>query len=489
MRLTTKTLATYHHDPVRLISEQLILDDGQPFGRSMADFQRAFFEAVFAVGKSGRPVYRLIYDERRRGESKSSDSAAAAVADLLVGPAGHRSYAVAADQDQAELILDSIRGFQARSPLLAELEIQRSTVINHATGSRLRVMSSDDRTAYGIRPRKVWFDELSLQPDNRLWLSMWTAIGKNPVSQLVAVSMAGWDMTSIGWTVRELARTTVGYYFATRADSELAPWLSADDMEEQRRTLHPADFARFWECRWVEPAGSWITKAMYDACEIGQESTSAEVGQVSVGFVDVGLVHDATAVAVAHRDAGHVVLDTLRTLRGTRSEPVELQVLEDLIADLTTRYAVRHWVFESPQAVASVQRLQTRLGGVHIEVRWPTAQSQAQLFGTLYALFNERRLVLYPHDQLRREALNLVTRVVGGRLKVVDSTSIHQDHVIAVGGAAELLMSSAATAMSPRAVQSWRSFLEELRAPGGERSRFGDVVRVPGVAGYGWRAS
>ncbi len=481
MKLTATQLKAYHRDPVRLIAEQLVLEDGQRFGDVMAPFQRQFFEAVFANHKDGRPVHRLVYDERRRGESKTADCAAAALADLLVGPAGHRSYAVAGDQDQAELILDSVRTFKDRSPMLEDVTIQKSTVINRATDSRLRVMSSDDRTAYGIRPRKTWFDELSLQPDSRLWTSMWSSVGKNPKSQLIAVSMAGWDMTSIGWTVREMARTTEGYYFATRAGSELAPWLSAADMAEQERTLHPADFARFWECRWVEPAGSWISAAMYDACVTGQEARHAATGQISVGFIDVGLVHDPTAIAVGHREVGLIVIDTVRTLQGSRSEPVELEVLEDLVAELTQKFSVRTWRLEAPQAVASQQRLQRRLCGVHVEVRYPTAQTQANLFGTLYSLFNEKRLVLFPHDQLRREALNLVTRVQGGRLKVVDSTSIHQDHVIAVGGVAELLQSQ--PLMQAGEVDRFKTLMQDMRPPG-SKSPFADTVGVPGMVRY-----
>jgi hypothetical protein len=343
-------------------------------------------------------------------------------------------------------------------------------------------MSSDSPTSYGIRPRRVFFDELSLQPDERLWTSTWTAIGKNPRSQMVAVSMAGWDFGSLGWRIRELAAKTAGYYFATREGSELAPWLSADDMAEQERTLHPADYARFWECRWVEPAGSWISAAMYDACETGRESQRAEVGQVSAGFVDVGLVHDATAICVAHRDGERVVVDTIKTIQGSRSEPVELEALEDLVAELTQRFNLSHWMFEAPQAVASVQRLQRRLGGVRIEVRYPTQQTQAELFGGLYALFNERRLVLFPHDQLRRETLNLTTRIVGGRLKIVDSSSIHQDHVIALGGVCDLLR--AQPLMQSGQVERFRNLLNELRTPG-SRSGFADLTRIPDVGNYG----
>jgi hypothetical protein len=63
----------------------------------------------------------------------------------------------------------------------------------------------------------------------------------------------------------------------------------------------------------------------------------------------------------------------------------------------------------------------------------------ARLFGGLYQLFANRRLVIFPHEQLRREALALVVKTVGGRLKVVESSSVHQDHVVALGGAADLI--------------------------------------------------
>jgi hypothetical protein len=89
-----------------------------------------------------------------------------------------------------------------------------------------------------------------------------------------------------------------------------------------------------------------------------------------------------------------------------------------------------------------VQRLQQRLGSHRVISRYPTVETQAKLFGNLYQLFTNHRLIVFPHDQLRREALNLVTRVVGGRLKVVDSSAIHQDHVIALGIAAGQALSA-----------------------------------------------
>src|SRR6266852_5424439 len=141
--LGRELLDAYLADPARLILEQLVLPTGRPYAATVQRWQRDLFEAIFAAKRDGRPRHRLVYDERRRGESKTEDCAAAALADLLTGPPRHHSYAVAGDQEQALLILDSIIGFKSRSPLLADVVVQKSTVINPETGSDLRVISSD----------------------------------------------------------------------------------------------------------------------------------------------------------------------------------------------------------------------------------------------------------------------------------------------------------------------------------------------------------
>jgi hypothetical protein len=451
-------------DPLALVMG-LKLPTGQTYGEGAAGFQRQFFAACFETKSAkskvlGReitvPRYRLVYSERRRGESKTQDLAAVALVDLLVGPARHRSYCVAADTDQASLILDSCADLIAANAALAELEVQRHVVINRASGAELRVLSSDDRTAYGVRPRRVYFDELSLQSDERLWTALWTAIGKSPASQMITASMAGWSTDSLAWRIRELTARDTAYWFQTRQGTQLAPWLSLKDWHEQRKTLHPSDFARFWECEWREPLGAWITSEVYNACETGTERTDSI--SPSVGFVDIGLIHDATAICVTRAEGDKIVMLTMRTLRGTKTEPVQLEVVENLVADLTQAYKVRHWIFEAPQAVASVQRLQSRLPMAKVDARYPTSVTQADLFGTLYRLFAERKLILFPHAQLRRETLNLVTKVAGGRMKIVDSATIHNDHVIALGGACTMLMGKRAE------VQGWIDYGNRLAA-------------------------
>jgi len=479
MNLTSAQLDRYSEHPPALIADHLILANGETYGEAMQPFQHALFEAVYALRPDGTPLHRLVYDERRRGESKTEDIAAAALGDLLTGPELHHSYCVAGDEDQARLIVDSITGFKVRSSILQDIEIGRLVVRNTATGSELRILSSDAPTAYGIRPRRVFFDELSLQRDERLWTAMWSAIGKDEMAQMVTVTMSGWDFTGLAWRIRELARETPEYFFASREGTEPAPWLSPAMMEEQRLTLHPADYARFWECRWTEIKGSWITREMYDDAERGHESFRGNIEWDYVGFVDVGLVHDATAIAVCHLEGDVVVLDTLATLRGTRTMPVELEVVEEIVTELTRSFGVGEWIFEAPQAAASVQRLEKSLP-VPVTIRYPTVETQARLFGGLYQLFSTHRLRLFPHEELRREALNLVTREVNGRIKVVESTSVHQDHVVAVGGCADMLMSALkAEFFFPPAVVNMDGEEVKLLTEYGLFAADPDVLRMP----------
>jgi len=77
MRLTPADLARYRAHPTSLIADHFVLPTGKPYGQAWEPFQQDFFDAIFATRADGRPAHRLVYDERRRGESKTEDAAAA----------------------------------------------------------------------------------------------------------------------------------------------------------------------------------------------------------------------------------------------------------------------------------------------------------------------------------------------------------------------------------------------------------------------------
>jgi hypothetical protein len=137
----------------------LTLEDGRRWGAVATDLQRADARAI--LESSSATPYHWI--GRSRGYSKTSDLGGIALIKLIAqAPAGSRSYAFAADQGQARLLLDSIEGFVRRSPSLARLiEVQATRVIVRSTGATLDAFPADQAGAWGLRPFFAVADELA----------------------------------------------------------------------------------------------------------------------------------------------------------------------------------------------------------------------------------------------------------------------------------------------------------------------------------------
>src|SRR2546425_579345 len=134
--------------------EAILLEDGRPFGEVMERWQEDDFDAL----DSGQ--YRHAYLERPRGHSKTGDLATEATVELMLGPSGQQLFTTAADEDQARLLFEDVAGKFTRSPVLRNsVRILAREIVVKATGSRLRVLSSDAPTSYGLRPDWVACDE------------------------------------------------------------------------------------------------------------------------------------------------------------------------------------------------------------------------------------------------------------------------------------------------------------------------------------------
>ena len=158
---------------------------------------------------STRTARPFTFITRPRGGRKTTDGAGFAVAlHLTVAPPGSRSYVVAADSDQAALVLDSIRAFVARERTLRKrIKVERSRVVFLSDGeptSSVEVLPADEASSWGLRPFLVICDELSVWPNTEnargLWSAVVSAMPKVEGSRLVVVTSAGapdhWSATS-----------------------------------------------------------------------------------------------------------------------------------------------------------------------------------------------------------------------------------------------------------------------------------------------------
>jgi hypothetical protein len=116
--------------------------------------------------------------------------------------------------------------------------------------------------------------------------------------------------------------------------------------------------------------------------------------------VDLGLKNDRTAVAVCHAErasgdeesplvGGRVVLDRLQVWQGSRLRPVQLDDVENWVAEAAARYYPAQVVLDPWQSAGLSQRLMAR--GVRAEDFNFSAQSVGRLASTLLLLVRNRR--------------------------------------------------------------------------------------------------
>ncbi len=423
-------LAQWAADRMAFRREAVLLEDGTPLGEVIESWQAEDFAALDAG------TYRHAYLERPRGHSKTGDLGTEAVTELLLGRPGQQLYCAAADEDQARLLFEDVAGKFQRNPLLrAAVKITQREIIVNATGSRLRVLSSDAPTAYGLRPDWIAVDELAAWRRRELWDSLWTATGKRPHCRMLVISTAGWDRASIAWEVRQIAEREADWYFSSRG--QCASWIRPEWLEQQRRTLPPHVFARLHECRWVEGAGAFLLAAEVEVVFDPALQPAAQRAVDAPHFLglDVGLTRDRTVAAVAHRDpaTGYVVVDAMRTWAGRPGAPVALPDVEAEVLRLSRLFAAP--VLLDPfQAVLLGQRL--RQAGAEVREYPFTGESRRRLFGTLLQLVKDGHLRCFPHEDLRRELLGLEVQETTAGWRVDHKAGRYDDHVVALALAA-----------------------------------------------------
>jgi hypothetical protein len=169
-------------------------------------------------------------------------------------------------------------------------------------------------------------------------------------------------------------------------------------------------------------------------------------------FVDLGAVHDPTVIGIGHLDGDRAFIDRLVTFQGSRQTPVKLRAVEETIVVLAKVFRLTTIRIESWQGLSAVQSLQ-RLG-LPVTLFTPTPKAHAEEWPILSQLLTERRLVLFPHAQLREELLNLLYEPGPSGIRVTDRRSgVHQDHAVAIRGVVAALIST--TGETPLEQRRW----------------------------------
>ena len=424
----------------------LVLEDGRTWGDVAADWQLADARAIFDPNGP-----RWHYLTRPRGGSKTTDLAGVALAWLATEAApGARGYVVAVDADQAALLVDAAAGLVARTPAIRSSVTVGAMKLTGRSGATVEVLAADGGSAFGLRPSLLIADELaqwgSTRNARRVWSALVSSAHKVKGSRLVVLTSAG-EPGHWSFDVLKGARKDSKRWRVSEVPGPL-PWIDPAELEAQRPLLRESEFARLHLNQWTASEDRIASPDDLRACVTLEGPLAYQPGNAYVIGVDIGLKKDRTVAAICHREkittddtvTGHrVVLDRMAVWSGSRAQPVELEHVENWLAQAVESYPGARITLDPWQAVGMAQRLRVR--GVYVEEFTFSAQSVGRLAQTLHLAIRNHTLALPDDEDLFDELANIRLRETSpGVLRTEHDPDKHDDRGIALGLAAITLL-------------------------------------------------
>lgn len=372
--------------------------------------------------------------ERCRGASKTSDLAIMACWALCFATFPLKLISASGDRDQAKLVRDAIRRLCELNPWLGDvLEIQNWIVRNKLNGSELSVESSDASSAFGKLVDGIALDEISNWAETEQAKQYWYVISSTLMKKknLICLSICNAPrVDSWQWGLRESVREDANWYFHSLR--EIPSWITPEQLAEQKRLLPPHIFNRV--CLNIPTSGTdtGISPADYEACEllIGPQDRRSREYDVYIAACDLGWRHDRTGLVVLAMNFQHQRIDLAYCESFSPADyggELPLSVVEAELIDVQRRFDLDQLVFDPREATGLAQRLTDRgLPCARMNLAPANQNEMAKIF---LQAFNARRLLLYPHADLRRDILSMevVDRTVGLKLQAARTSGGHSD--------------------------------------------------------------
>lgn len=448
---------------------QLVLDDGRRWGEAAEPWQRADAAAVLEPIGDAPTLHWL---GRPKGGSKSTDLAGMALAWLVEqAPPLAEGFAVAADEEQSNRLLDKARGFVARTPALRDVvRVEARRIVNLKSQARVVALAADVAGSEGLLTPFIVVDELPNWADTAsargMWTSVFSALPKWRGCRLVVIGHAG-DPSHWSFRILERARSS-DQWRVVEVPGPL-PWVRERDLEEQRFQLLPSQFEQRHLNRWVGSEDRLSTVEDVRACVVLDGPLVFDARFRYVVACDLGLKADRTAAMVLHfepdamppesaegeapadrRIGGRVVLDRMSVWEGSRAEPVRLGVVEEWL-EQAARAFVAPIVLDPWQSAGMAQRLGAR--GLAVEEFTFSQSSVGRLAVTLYRLLRERALAL-PDDELLVDELSTVRlrQTAPGTFRLDHVSGKHDDQAVTLAMGAHWLLNAPPPAVPERLV-------------------------------------
>jgi len=199
----------------------------------LSDWQISIVANLFGwIRPDNTRRFRSSLIELPRKAGKSSLSAGLALMCLTSDEQGGEVYTAAADRDQANIVFNIAKRFVESDEYLSKhCKIYRHAIVVPSTGSTMKALASDSRTAHGLNASAVICDELHVwtKPDAReLYEALLTSQGARKSPLNISITTAGTAEPTLWLDLHNYARKVQD---GTVVDSSFMPaiWAAKKD--------------------------------------------------------------------------------------------------------------------------------------------------------------------------------------------------------------------------------------------------------------------
>jgi len=301
-----------------------------------------------------------------------------------------------------------------------------------------------------LKPWLLVCDELSqwktTRGPKRLWRAVFSSLPKVKDSRLVIITSAG---DPGHWSYKILETAVESNRWRVNQVAGPVPWISQDDLDEQKAMLPEWEFQRLHLNRWTASDDRLTNLDDIRACVILDGPQLPRPGVKYVVGLDIGLKHDRTVATVCHLEDKTVVVARQETWQGTQENPVRLNDVEAWLYETVRAYSRATVVVDPWQAQHMIQNLRNRR--VRIEEFLFSAQSVGRLAITLYRLLRDHQVALPDDPDLIDELANVkLVETAPSSYRIDHDSSQHDDRVISLALAAHRLVTTTAKPKTDR---------------------------------------
>lgn len=427
--------------------KNVILDNDKPI--HFEKHQRKILQKCFWVGKDGRLQYSTIIYSCPK---KSGKTAILAIAVLWfayeLAPKTEIILAANDLEQSTGRAFKEVKKIINRSPVLKSRVTSmtaREIVLNDGTtikaipvdaageaGANQSFAGFDELWGYvSERSRRLW-DELTPVPTQLNSIRFVTTYAgysgeSDLLEELYAKGKKGkriWPLLPV-WVTKSMF-----FYWDTKGRM---PWQTPAYYAAQKEELRPIAYDRLHNNKWVNSESGLFEMEKWDACVDRKHRPPLPDKRLRLFVgVDASVKKDRSAVVSTYQEEGLLKLGPKQFWQPSKKEPMDFEeTMEAYLLELHQNYRLVSVKYDPYQFHRSATTLKKKgLPMVEYAQSVPNLTTMGQ---NLFDLVEFNNIVLYPCNEMRKEAAVAIAKDTGRGLQIVKSKSSHKiDQIVAL---------------------------------------------------------